>query len=331
MAITGVKSIHYRVADSEQLQRSRRFFQEFGLALQTESPDQSVFGLPDGAQVRLQLAEAAAFQTAVAVETIWGVNSPEALAELVESLSRDLDLAQDERGDWRFVTPCGLPMGLGLFDRRVPLSRPDPLNAPGNVQRLNQWRKWRFRAQPKTINHVVYGVDSYKDSWDFFRHRLGFRLSDHSKGLGVFLRADGANEHHNLFLSNAHYRGPSKPSFQHACFGVEDIDELMVGANHMQRLGHVSQFGVGRHRIASALFWYVDCPAGGEAEYGADTDYLDDGWVPREWDAKFGFIGWASHLPPFMQDEALRDVRLLESEDDAVVPALAPHQQRRSA
>jgi catechol 2,3-dioxygenase-like lactoylglutathione lyase family enzyme len=331
MAITGVKSIHYRVADAARREEARKFFDEFGLAPQPEAVGGITFGLPDGARVRLQDAAEAAFTTPVSVETIWGVDTPEALDRLVDSLARDLPIAQDARGDWRFVTPCGLPMGVGLFDRRAVLNRPDPLNAPGAIQRMNQWRKWRFRAQPKTINHVVYGVDDYKDSWDFFRHRMGFRLSDHSRGLGVFLRADGASEHHNLFLSNAHYHVPSPTSFQHACFGVEDIDELMAGANHMQRQGHVSKFGVGRHRIASALFWYVDCPAGGEAEYGADTDYLDDGWVPREWDPKFGYIAWAANLPPFMQQEAARDVRLLESEDDARVPDLSAYRHRRPA
>ncbi len=333
MAITGIKSIRYRVADAAQLARSRAFFTAFGLVPRepSSSPDEAAFSLPDGAAVLLRLQGRAGFDTAVSTETIWGVDTPDALARLLDGLGAAADPVQDAAGDWHFTTPDGLPMGLGLFARGPVLARPDPLNAPGHVQRLNQWRKWRLRAQPRTINHVVYGVDDYKAGWDFFRHRLGFRLSDHSRGLGVFLRADGAPEHHNLFLANCHYHRPSSPSFQHACFGVEDIDELMAGANHMQRLGHVSKLGVGRHRIASALFWYVDCPAGGEAEYGADTDYLDDGWVPREWDPKFGYIAWCANLPPFMQEEAARDVRLLESEDDVRVPDLSAYRERRPA
>jgi catechol 2,3-dioxygenase-like lactoylglutathione lyase family enzyme len=330
MAITGVKSLNYRIAEPERIASARTFFTEFGLGAPQDDAAPA-FTLPDGARVRLQPPAAAAFDTAVTTETVWGVSDEDALARLVDALSRDLTLVQDARGDWHFTTPDGLPMGLGLFDRRPVLNRPDPLNAPGHVQRLNQWRKWRFRAQPRTINHVVYGVDDYKASWDFFRHRLGFRLSDHSRGLGVFLRADGACEHHNLFLANAHYHRPSAPSFQHACFGVEDVDEIMAGANHLTRLGHVSKLGLGRHRIASALFYYVDCPAGGEAEYGADTDYLDDGWVPREWDPKFGYIVWCANLPPFMQQEAERDVRLLANEDDVDVPDLAAWRQRGAA
>jgi catechol 2,3-dioxygenase-like lactoylglutathione lyase family enzyme len=331
MAITGVKSIHYRMANPEQCETSSRFFTEFGLVCVGQSASETVFALPDGASVRLQQADVADFSTAITVETVWGVDTKQALDGLLEKLSRVVNVQQKASGDWHFVTPCGLPVGLGLFDRRRVLCNSDPINSPWNVRRLNQWRKWRDRARPKTINHVVYGVDDYKASWDFFRHRMGFRLSDHSRGLGVFLRADGASEHHHLFLSNCHYRAPSKPAFQHACFGVEDLDELMIGANHMQRLGHQSALGVGRHRIASALFWYTDCPAGGEAEYGADTDYLDDGWIPREWDAKFGYIGWCSNLPAFMQEEAPRDVRLLASEDDVRIPDLQAYRQRKFA
>ncbi|MGD9942928.1 MAG: VOC family protein [Burkholderiaceae bacterium] len=331
MAIVGIKSLNYRLGDASSLERSRSFFVEFGLGPARDEDGGIRFTLPDGACVRVLPGDTARFRTPVAAETVWGVDTADALARLLDDLARDLTLEQDAAGDWHFTTPDGLPQGLGLFQRRRVLNSPDPVNAPDRVARLNQWRKWRFRAQPKTINHVVYGVDDYKASWDFFRHRLGFRLSDHSRGLGIFLRASGAAEHHNLFLANCHYHRPSAPSFQHACFGVEDIDELMAGANYMQRQGHVSKLGVGRHRIASALFWYVDCPAGGEAEYGADTDYLDDGWVPREWDPKFGFISWCANLPPFMQEEAARNVRLLASEDDVDIPDLAAYRQRSGA
>lgn len=327
MAITGIKALSYR---TDQLQASRVFFEEFGLGAPQGELERTRYTLADGASVHLLSAATAHFDTPISVETIWGVDTADNLARLVDDLARDHDLHGDEHGDVHFVTADGLPLGLGVFQRKPVLYAPDPINAPGRIARLNQWRKWRTRAQPKTINHVVYGVDDYRASWEFFRHRLHFRLSDHSRGLGIFLRADGAPEHHNLFLANCHYHAPSAPSFQHACFGVEDLDELMVGANHMARLGHKSALGVGRHRIASALFYYLPCPAGGEAEYGADTDYVDDGWIPREWDPKFGFISWCANLPPFMHTEATRDVRLLESEDDVRIPDLAAYRARRA-
>lgn len=331
MAITGVKTVTYRLPAERTLAECVTFFEEFGLRLAAQDGTRAEFGLPDGARVRLHTAAAASFATPVSAETVWGVSDADSLARVLEKVTRFAEPVQDAQGDWHFVAPGGLPMGLGLFRREAALAQPDALNAPFNVQRLNQWRKWRLRAMPRTINHVVYGVDDYKEVWDFFRFQLGFRLSDHSRGLGVFLRADGAHEHHNLFLANCHFRGPGQPSFQHLCLGVEDIDELMAGAMHMERIGHVSKFGVGRHRIASALFWYVDCPAGGEIEYGADTDYLDDGWIPREWEPTFGFISWCAKLAPFMRDEPAPDVRLLASEDDVRIPPLKAAAGKESA
>jgi hypothetical protein len=119
------------------------------------------------------------------------------------------------------------------------------------------------------------------------------------------LRADGSNNHHNLLLLNA--RAPfggmdGQARFHHANFGVEDVDEIMVGANYMTRRGwEPSHLGLGRHRIDSALFYYLPCPAGGEAEYGADADYVDDGWVPRDWiEPLFAFSHFVHNLPDFL-------------------------------
>lgn len=317
MSIVGIKKVTYRLED---LEPSKKFYEAFGLPLGSAQSGDVRFALDDGSVVRLTTAHHAGFKSAIHVETTWGVATARDLQHLVDDIARDHEVWTDRDGDVHFVTAFGLPVALGVFDKKAIVNRPDPLNAPGAINRLNQWRKWRFKAVPKTMNHVVYGVDDYVEAWGFFRHRLGFRLSDHSRGLGVFLRASGCQEHHNLFLSKASFRGPREPEFQHVCFGVEDLDELMVGANQMARQGYVSKFGLGRHRIASALFYYLDFPGGGEAEYGADTDYLDDGWVPREWDPKFGYINWTANLPAFMQDEAPRDVRLLESEDDVRLP-----------
>jgi len=211
-----------------------------------------------------------------------------------------------------------MPLGLRVFRKRPVVSVPDRVNSPGRIERLNQHRQWRTRARPKTINHVVFFSADYVASFDFFRERLGFRYTDHSRGVGVFARANGTNEHHSIFWVDC--RLPvapgNKPGFMHMAFGVDDIDELMLGANIMERRGwkntsHNSSGGLSRHRITSALYYYVDCPAGGEAEYHADTDYLDDNWVPRAWDFKFGSLMWATRVPPIFQgDDIPWDMKL---------------------
>jgi hypothetical protein len=32
----------------------------------------------------------------------------------------------------------------------------------------------------------------------------------------------------------------------------------------------------------------IDFPAGGEVEYKVDADDVDDNWIPRVWQVKFG-------------------------------------------
>lgn len=320
MAITAIASLVYGVADVNE---SIRFFEDFGLDLVERTADWGRFELPEGSHVEIRHRDDPALPPTEMVgdgvrEVVWGVDSEAALAKLAERL-RPFGAVRGEGGLWHFTTPFGVPMALRLFDKRPVLCAPDPLNAPGRVNRLNQHRKWRERARPKVISHVVFAIPGYEDGFAFMRDQLGFRLSDHQSGFGMYIRCDGSNNHHNLLLLNASAPFPEmdgKVRFHHANFGVEDIDEIMTGANHMTRKGlEASHFGLGRHRIDSALFYYIPCPAGGEAEYGADADYVDDSWVPREWtNPLFGFAHFVHNLPPFLETPPAWNFRYLTSE-----------------
>ncbi len=122
-------------------------------------------------------------------------------------------------------------------------------------------------------------------------------------------RPDGTNEHHSIFWVNCDLPfAPDTHGFMHIAFGMDDIDEVMLGANIMDRRGWKnssvnSSGGISRHRISSAIYYCIDHPNGGEAEYHADTDYLDDNWVPRAWDFKFGSLLWAANAPPIFRGD----------------------------
>lgn len=311
MSIVGIERLVYAVNDLEQ---STCFFDDFGLSRDPSTPDESIFLLPEGSRVVLRPAGDAALPKESRInghgvhEVVWGVDTADSLDRLLEGLSSDLELVEGEDGIHHFLPPCGIPMGLKLFTKRPVISAPDPVNAPGAIRRLNHHRKWRRRAHPKVIAHVVFAVPEFDTAYVFMMDRLGFRLTDSQRGFGVYLRADGTTNHHNFLLLNANAPLPDMDGtlkFHHANFGVEDIDEIMIGANHMVRRGwEASHFGLGRHRIDSALFYYLPCPAGGEAEYGADSDCVDDGWVPRNWDnPMFGYAQHVHNLPPFLRDE----------------------------
>jgi catechol 2,3-dioxygenase-like lactoylglutathione lyase family enzyme len=337
MAILGVESAIFGVDD---VALCTRFWDDFGLvpvapragttagtsSTAGASGTESVFETASGSKVvvlhrddpRLPPLAPNWSQRSGIRETIWGVDTAEALDTLVAGLSRDREVRRDSDGTAHFRADDGMPLGLRLWNKRTVTSVPDRVNSPGRIERLNQHRQWRTRARPKTINHVVFFSQDYVASLEFFRQRLGFRYTDHSRGVGVFARADGTNEHHSIFWLNAQLpvAPGNQPGFMHMAFGVDDIDELMLGANIMERRGWKNTSsnasgGLSRHRISSALYYYVDCPAGGEAEYHADTDYLDDNWVPRVWDFKFGSLLWAHKVPAIFQSDQINwDMKL---------------------
>lgn len=307
MAIIGVETILYGV---DNISESTRYFVDFGLPLLESSDACSHFRLDEGSNVIIRhiddplIPESSLTGTGVC-EVIWGVDCQDSLDKLVNSLSEDRDVQVDKDGTARCLTDDGLAIGFRLYRKNPVYTAPDPINSPGNINRVNTQRKWKVKARPKTIQHVVFIVPDPDRSWAFYRDRLGFRLSDIQKGFGIFGRADGANDHHNIYFLNGRLpflpHDGEKVHFDHVNFGVEDLDEVMVGTNYMERKGWPkSDWGLGRHRIASSVFMYLPCPAGGRAEYGADSDYLDDGWVPRVWNAAFGTASFITNIPEFI-------------------------------
>lgn len=316
MPILGIEAVIYGVED---LELNARFWRDFGLSQVSSSPAEQVLETQNGARTVLRrpddtrLPGAYAHQNSVR-ETIWGVDTQASLDGLVAGLRTDREVEIDEDGVAHLVAEGGIPIGLKVWAPKPYISAPDTLNAPGRITRLNQHRKWRMKCAPKTINHIVFFVNDYVATYEFFRDRLGFRYTDHSKGIGVFVRADGAFEHHNMFFVSMDTPiAPEKPGFMHLSFGLEDIDELMLGVNIMDKAqwkNHSSntQGGLSRHRISSAMYYYYDIPSGGEAEYNVDSDYVDDNWIPRAWDFKFGSLLWATRTPAMWQGDVPMDM-----------------------
>jgi catechol 2,3-dioxygenase-like lactoylglutathione lyase family enzyme len=313
MSILGVESVIFAVEDMAE---STKFWSDFGLTCLHAHPDETIFEVASGSRLILHPHGHAALPTPDPFpgnglkETIWGVDTQENLETLVAGISIDRAVRRDADGSAHFVADDGQPIGLRVWVKRTVVTQSSPVNSPGNIQRLNQHRIWRHKAIPKTINHVVFYSPDYVASYEFYRDRLGFRYTDHSKGVGIFARANGTSEHHSIFWVNCDLPfAPDNFRFMHIAFGMDDIDEVMLGANIMENRGWKnssmnSSGGISRHRISSAIYYYCDIPGkAGEAEYHADTDYLDDNWVPRAWDFKFGSLLWAANAPPIFRGE----------------------------
>ena len=311
MAILGVESVIFGVDD---LDTCARFWNDFGLTEIARTTADATFEVPTGSRVVVMRDDDARLPPRV-IEgngirlSVWGVDTQANLEKLVAGIETDTPVTRDADGAAFFQAPDGQHIGLRVWAKRRVVSNPDPVNAPDNIKRLNQCRQWRHKAIPKAINHIVFFSPDYVGSYEFYRDKLGFRYSDHSKGVGIFARPDGTHEHHSIFWVNADLPfAPDGFNFMHIAFGMDDIDEVMLGGNIMERRGWKntstnSSGGISRHRISSAIYYYVDNPNGGEAEYHADTDYLDDNWVPRAWDFKFGSLLWSANTPPIFRGD----------------------------
>lgn len=310
MGINGIAALRYVVEDIEE---SGRFFDDFGLTRAAFSPSQIRFELDEGSSVEIHAKGNSKVPTGLIAglgvrEIVWGVDTQDALDRFASDLARDHALDVDDVGSVHFVPSFGIPMALKLFIKKPVICAPDPQNAPGHIRRVNSPRKWRKRARPKLIQHVVFQVEDEQGACDFMCSRLGFRISDIQEGVGTYLRGQNSNSHHNFLLLNANGPFPEcdgKTRFHHSNFAVEDLDEMMVGVNYMLRKGWApSAVGLGRHRVDSALFYYMPSPTGGEVEYGADGDHVDDSWLPRLWTVPlFAYSHFTHNIPDFLRDE----------------------------
>jgi catechol-2,3-dioxygenase len=295
--INGVETIVFSATDPADL---IRFFRDFGLSGE-HTATSADFILPEGSHVRVCRDDAPGLPPAFLPggqgprEVIWGVDSRASLDAVERELRSDREVTKDADGTLHTLDPIGLRVGFRVFERKPLSASTNRENSQTDRPRWNTPRQRFDRAVPKVIQHVVFAVPDIDPAVDFYVKRLGFRVSDVSRDRGIFLRAQGRNEHHNLFLVK-------RPlGFHHMAFGLDSIDELMVGANHMQRQGWSSNFGLGRHRVSSIVFFYMSCPTGGEIEYAADGDYIDDNWVPHLWDPAFANQYWMAgpkNLPP---------------------------------
>ncbi len=276
MAIRGVESLVYGVED---LERCARFFEDWGL----ECPpgERSQWNLPDGTSLLLRPISDPCLPPPLVPgstvrETVWGVDSRQALQAIAAELSRDREVTE-KSGTVHSVDDSGYAIAFRLTRRR-PLEAELPgVNSLRRIGRKDKRARaaFAYRVRPLRIIHLVYWVPREIDAaMRFYVERLGFRLTESVDGSGHFLRCASDSDHHNLFLN---CRGDNF-GFQHVAFEVRDIDEVMMSGRYMERRGWKSHLGPGRHVVGSNVYWYFWCPAGGLAEVGCDIDFITDHW-----------------------------------------------------
>lgn len=138
----------------------------------------------------------------------------------------------------------------------------------------------------RRIGHCVLNVSDFRRSEAWYKERFGFLTSDEVEAapdlpLGAFMRCnrgDRPADHHTLFLAQL----PQKPAFLHAAFEVANLDDLMLGHQHLKAARRDQAWGVGRHIMGSQVFDYWRDPWGHELEHWTDGDLLTAADPPQK-------------------------------------------------
>jgi catechol 2,3-dioxygenase-like lactoylglutathione lyase family enzyme len=292
MHLLGIEEV---IFGSNDIQKCRQFFLDWGLILQSETTQELLFSTLNGCKVVIVHSENPDVAPGVEPdptlrELIWGVKNNEDLGLVRERLSQQPGYI--EVGN---RIGCTDPNGLAL---RVQVTQKNPISV--DCARFNTWNERHRidqpspsyeRATPIEVGHVVFFVTDLAATARFYRDFLGFVVSDEYPGRGCFLRCAPEGGHHNLFLLQL---PEPKAGLNHVAFTVRDVHEVFGGGMHMSRCGWDTQLGPGRHPISSAIFWYFVSPAGALVEYYTDEDELTQAWKPRKFNpAPEVFAEWA--------------------------------------
>jgi len=123
-------------------------------------------------------------------------------------------------------------------------------------------------SRPLSLTHVVINSAEVPAQVEFFRERLGFRISD-TTAMMVFMRC--GSDHHSLAL--AHGR---RSSLNHLAFEMAHFDGLMHGGGRLIGAGATLEWGVGRHGPGNNIFAYFLDPDGFAVEYTTEMQHIDE-------------------------------------------------------
>lgn len=169
----------------------------------------------------------------------------------------------------------------------APLPADQPVNTAAAKPRFRKTvRLEPAPAHVKRIGHAVLKVRDFRVSEKWYKDRFGFLTSDEVEAakdvpLGAFMRCDRGDkpaDHHTLFLAQL----PGPLGILHAAFEVANLDDLMLGHQHLKTRQREQAWGVGRHIMGSQIFDYWKDPFGNELEHWTDGDLFTAADPPQK-------------------------------------------------
>lgn len=159
-------------------------------------------------------------------------------------------------------------------------------------------------AHVHRIGHAVLKVRDFRASENWYKDRFGFLTSDEVEAakdvpLGAFMRCDRGDkpaDHHTIFLAQL----PGEIGLLHAAFEVANLDDLMLGHQHLKAKKREAAWGVGRHIMGSQIFDYWKDPFGNELEHWTDGDLFTAADPPQKQSVSALLaVQWGSPHPMF--------------------------------
>lgn len=294
MTIQRIESLVY---GAEDVAEGIRYFEDWGLEAVENGSTGAIFRTPENQTIHVRAADDSGLPASpeggsTMYECTWGVDSGESLDAIGAELEKDRPVTADSDGTLRAIDETGFAIAFCLADRTPAAPEAPMVNLHTDVTRINApIDPETRRAVPLRIGHVVFHIpeDGNEAAAEFYMERLNFRLSDRARDTGDFMRCEGSQDHHTLFL--AHRQNIT--AFNHVAFEVRDFDEIMLGGKFMKSRGWQPTTTPGRHIMGSNMYWYFKNPSGGATEYFADMDRLDENWEPRIWDTSPGYAMWS--------------------------------------
>ena len=230
------------------------------------------------------------------LSSAWDVDSVDDLTRLAKTEGASGIETIDEPGGGkrvRLVDPLGYEVEFVCERAKsAPLPvTPVDLNLGWDGLRRTSIQRFPKRpSQVKRIAHFVLTTPDVKKVLYWYREHLGFvRSEDIYQGepdniIGSFNRTDRGEEYvdHHVFFCRY---GPAS-GLNHVSFEVQDIDDLMLGHDHLRAGDYRHMWGVGRHFLGSQIFDYWCDPWGRVHEHWTDSDRLNvhggEGLLSRE-------------------------------------------------
>ena len=296
MSLHSLKSVTMGVPNPVE---TANYYEEFGL---TRDADGWFTTRDAGRQLHIVFAP-----TRRLVDLHVGVDDEDDLAHAASNLARlGVDVERGHGSISAVERATGTRVYLEVSERVVQDSlAATSYNGPGRYERSGQRAPGITRTErvkPRKLGHAVLGSPDYAITQAFFVDGLGFKISDHIKGAGTFMRC--STDHHNVLVLQA-----PTPFLHHTSWQVDDIDDVGRGAHAMLQDNpdrHV--WGLGRHYGGSNFFWYLKDPAGNFSEYYSDMDCIveDQLWTPQDLEGAQGLFSWGPPPPPsFLHPEDL--------------------------